>query len=347
MVGIRAEETTRAARSEPKRTEASEATIACVASTVVYGERDLHDREVARGIRAAIAAYGLWGLLTIYWKALSDFDPFELIGWRIALASVVMAAVVTVRGRWSVLLALRRDPVVLGRLTLAALLLTANWTTYVWAVVNGRVIETALGYFFAPLFTMLFGVTILGEHASRLQRLAILFAAAAVVVLTVSYGRPPVVALILALSWSLYGLLKRQVPLGAIDSLAGETLVLALPAVAVVALTFGGGTSIPAEAAFGEWALVALTGVVTAVPLLLFAVAAQRVPFTLLGALQYLVPTINLVLGWAVYDEAMPLDRLVGFALVWAALVAVTVDRLRQPPALPEPMSQLTPTAGD
>ena len=315
-----------------------------VASCTVHGDHP--DHEVARGIRAAVVAYGLWGLLTIYWKALAGFDPFELIGWRIALASVIMAVVVTVRGRWSVLLAVRRDRAVVFRLTLAALLLTANWTTYVWAVVNGRVIETALGYFFAPLFTMLFGVTILGEHASRLQRLAIALAAVAVVVLTISYGRLPIVALILAVSWSLYGLLKRQVPLGAIESLAGETFVLAIPAVVVVAVSAGAADSIPATADAADWVLVSLTGLVTAVPLLLFSIAAQRVPFTLLGALQYLIPTINLVLGWAVYEEAMPLDRLVGFALVWTALVAVTVDRVRQSHPAPRPVSDLTPTAG-
>ena len=295
-------------------------------------------------MQAAVVAYGLWGLLTIYWKALTGFDPFELIGYRIALASVVMAVIVTLRRRWSVLLALRHDRAVLARLTLAAVLLTANWTTYVWAIVNGRVIETALGYFFAPLLTMVLGVTVLGEHASRLQRLAIALSAAAVVVLTISYGRPPIVALILAVSWSLYGLLKRQVPLGAIDSLAGETLVLAVPAVAVVALTVGSADSVPATASAGDWVLVALTGVVTAAPLLLFAVAAQRVPFTLLGALQYLVPTINLVLGWAVYGEPMPADRLVGFVLVWAALVSVTVDRLRQPEPVRPSVADLTAT---
>ncbi|MGI9031270.1 MAG: EamA family transporter RarD [Ilumatobacteraceae bacterium] len=308
----------------------------------MHGEHP--DREVARGVRAAVVAYGLWGLLTIYWKALTGFDPFELIGYRIALASVVMAVIVTLRRRWSVLLALRHDRAVLARLTLAAMLLTANWTTYVWAIVNGRVIETALGYFFAPLLTMVLGVTVLGEPASRLQRLAIALSAAAVVVLTISYGRPPIVALILAVSWSLYGLLKRQVPLGAIDSLAGETLVLAVPAVAVVALTVGSADSVPATASAGDWVLVALTGAVTAAPLLLFAVAAQRVPFTLLGALQYLVPTINLVLGWAVYGEPMPADRLVGFVLVWAALVAVTVDRLRQPEPVRPSVADLTAT---
>ena len=279
-----------------------------------------------RGVRAAVGAYLVWGLLTIYWKQLADFDPFELIGWRMISASLVMALVVTVRGRWRVMVAALRDRRTAGRLALAAVLLTANWTSYVWAVANDRVLESALGYFMAPLATMALGMTVLGERASRLHKLGLGLAAAAVVVLTLSYGRPPIVALVIAGSWSLYGLLKRKVPLTPIESLAGETFVLAVPAALVVAVMATQGASIPATASGGEWLLVALTGVATALPLLLFAFAAQRVPFTLLGALQYLVPTINLVLGWAVYGEAMPADRLAGFGLVWMALAAVAVD---------------------
>jgi len=304
------------------------------------------DHELAVGLRAAIAAFGLWGLLTIYWKALTGFDPFELIGWRIVLATVVMAVVITVRGRWAVVTAAFRDRVVLLRLTLAAVLLTANWTAYVWAIVNGRILETALGYFLAPLFTMLLGVVVLGEHASRLQRVALVLAGAAVVVLTISYGRLPVVAMIISVSWAVYGLLKRQIPLGAVESLAGETFVLAVPAAVVMAVFAGRVDSIPATASGVDWVLVLLTGLVTAVPLLLFAIAAQRVPFTLLGALQYLVPTINLLLGWVIYGEPMPADRLVGFALVWLALAAVTFDRLRGTPQV-QRIAGLTPTGGD
>ncbi len=214
------------------------------------------------------------------------------------------------------------------RLAVAAVLLTANWTAYVWAVTNDRIIETALGYFMAPLGTMILGVTVLHEHASRLQKLAIGLAALAVVVLTMSYGRPPVVALVIAATWSTYGLLKRQVPLSPIESLAGETFLLTIPAGVLVVAMAGSSDSIPSTATGGEWVLILLTGVVTAVPLLLFAVAARRVPFTLLGALQYLVPTINFLLGWLVYDEPLPLERLVGFALVWAALIAVAVDQV-------------------
>ncbi len=303
------------------------------------------DHELTVGLRAAIAAFSVWGLLTIYWKSLTGFDPFELIGWRIALATVVMAIVITVRARWGVMAAAFRDRVVLLRLTVAAVLLTANWTAYVWAVVNGRILETALGYFLAPLFTMLLGVIVLGEHASRLQRLALVLAGVAVVVLTISFGRLPVVAMIISVTWAVYGLLKRQIPLGAVESLAGETFVLAVPAAVVVVVFAGRADSIPATATGIEWILVSLTGVVTAVPLLLFAVAAQRVPFTLLGALQYLVPTINLLLGWVIYGEPMPADRLVGFVLVWLALAAVTYDRLRAAPRV-HPVAGLTPTGG-
>jgi chloramphenicol-sensitive protein RarD len=303
-------------------------------------------RAARRGVQAAVVAYLVWGLLTIFWKELAQFDPFELIGWRIISASVVMAAVISIRGRWRVLTAALRQPRVAVRIAVAAVLLTANWTGYVWAVTNDRVLETALGYFMAPLATMVLGVTVLGEQASRLQRSALALAGAAVVVLTISYGRPPWVALIIAASWSLYGLLKRQVPLTPIESLAGETFILLGPALVLVAVLGGAADSIPATATGGDWALIALTGVVTAVPLVLFAVAAKRVPFTLLGALQYLVPTINLLLGWLVYDESMPADRLVGFALVWIALLAVTVDQVGTPGQRAERARALAPTGG-
>jgi chloramphenicol-sensitive protein RarD len=284
----------------------------------------------SQGVRAAVAAYAIWGLLTIYWKELAGFDAFELIGWRIACAAVVMAVIVTLRGRWPALVAAGRDRRLMVRVTIAALLLTANWTSYVWAIVHDRVIEAALGYFMAPLGTMLLGILVLHEHTSRLQRLALACAALSVVVLTISYGRPPILAFVIAASWSLYGLCKRQVPLSPVESLAGETFLLALPAAALaVVLANTIDDSIPATATAPDWILVLLSGLVTAVPLLLFAFAAQRVPLTLLGGLQYLVPIINFLLGWLVYDESMPADRLVGFVLVWAALVAVTVDRWR------------------
>jgi chloramphenicol-sensitive protein RarD len=287
------------------------------------------DPELARGIRAGIAAYLIWGLLTLYWKQLADFDPFELIGWRMSMAAIVMAVIVTLRGSWGVMLDAFRDPRLVVRITVAGLMLTANWTTYVWAVVNDRVIETALGYFLAPLGLSAVGVFLLGERLTRLKQVGIGFALLAVIVLTWSYGRVPVVALILAVTWSSYGLLKRRVPLGPMESLAGETFALALPALALVVWGAGRSDGIPATASTVEWAMVLGLGVITAVPLLLFAVAAKSVPFTVLGPLNYLVPIINFVLGWAVFGEPLPADRVVGFALVWLALAAVTVDTVR------------------
>jgi chloramphenicol-sensitive protein RarD len=153
-------------------------------------------------------------------------------------------------------------------------------------------------------------------------------AALAVAILTISYGRPPWIALLIAASWSLYGLAKRWVPLGAVDSLAGETFVLFVPALVAVVAVSGGGDSVARSADATDWVLVFGTGVVTAVPLMLFAAAAQSIPFTLLGPLNLLVPVINFVLGWRVYDEAVPIDRLVGFAIVWVALLVVIWDRV-------------------
>jgi chloramphenicol-sensitive protein RarD len=287
------------------------------------------DPEVAKGVRAGVLAYLLWGLLTVYWKQLSDFDPIELIGWRVLMAGVVMAVLVSVNGRWSVIGASLLDRRLAARLLVAALLLSTNWTTYVWAVVHDHVIETALGYFLAPLGTMAIGVFVLGERLTALKRVAIVFAVAAVVVLTASYGRLPFVAVVIAASWSLYGLAKRKVPLSPIESLAGETFLLALPALVVVIVLGQRSDSVPSTAGPADWVLVVGTGVVTALPLLLFAMAAKRVPFTLLGPLNYLVPIINFLLGWLVYGEPLPPSRVVGFVFVWCALVAVTTDTVR------------------
>ena len=287
------------------------------------------DRAQLRGLQAAVTAYVLWGLLTIYWKQLSGLDAIELIGWRVATATVFMSIVVTVTGRWAPIVATLRNRSTLLRITLASLLLTANWTTYVWAVVNDRVIETALGYFLAPLGTMAVGVVVLGETLTPLKRWSIGFALVAVAVLTVSYGKFPWVALVLAGSWSWYGLTKRRVPLGPVESLTSELLVLALPAAALVAAGFVRSGGIPDQAVGADWVLLVGTGAITAIPLLLLAFAAQRVPFTVLGPVQYLVPLINFLLGWLAFDEALPPSRVVGFVLVWIALVLVTVDMVR------------------
>lgn len=286
-----------------------------------------HDEAAVRsGIVAGVACFTLWGALTVYWKQLTHFDPFELVGWRIVSAATVMSIVLTVTRRWPRLRPVVRDRRLLSRVVLAAMLLATNWTTYVWAVVHGHVIDTALGYFLGPLGTIAVGVWLFGEPLRRLQKVAVAFAVAAVGVLTAGYGRFPVVAVLLATSWMLYGILKRQVPLNPIESMSAESFIALVPAIVTVIALTGHDGSVAATADTREVLMVAGTGIVTVVPLMLFAWSAQRVPFTLLGPMQYIIPSINFLLGWAVYHEEMTPSRLAGFALVWAGLVLITVD---------------------
>lgn len=290
---------------------------------------DPHPQQRA-GIIAGLVAYVVWGLLTIYWKQLNAFDAFELIGWRIATSAVLMVIVLTVTRRWKRLAVLRRDRALLLRVACAALLLTINWTAYVWAVVHDQVLETALGYFIAPLGTITVGVLVLHEPLRRALKIALVLAASAVVVLAISYGRVPWLALTIAASWTLYGYLKKRVPLSPIESMAAESFILALPAVGLAIAMAGRPASIPNSASSGELAYALLTGVATVAPLTLFAFAAQRMPLTAIGPMQYIVPSMNFVIGWQLYDEPLSAVKLAGFGLVWLGLIVLTVDTLRR-----------------
>lgn len=288
------------------------------------------------GLATGLSAYLLWGLLTIYWKQLSAFGAFELIGWRITTAAVLMAVLITVRRRWASLRTAVIDRHLLTRVAIAAVLLSVNWTAYVWAVVNERVLETALGYYIAPLGTVALGVLVLRETLRTAQWLSLGLAAASVVVLAISYGRIPWIALALASTWSVYGYLKRQVPLRPVDSMAAETLLLAAPAVTLVVVLAGGTASVTTAASPLEWFYVLASGLATVVPLTLFAHAAQRVPLTVLGPMQYLIPSMNFLIGWLVYHEPLTASRVTGFALLWtglALLTAETLHRTRKRPA--------------
>ena len=281
-----------------------------------------------RGFQAALFAYTLWGLLTIYWKQLAGLDAFQLIGWRVVTATIIMLAVVAAGGHWPAIKQALSTPATLSRLVGAAVLLTVNWTTYVWAVVNDRVIETALGYFLAPLGTMALGVFVLGEKLTTIKRVSIGLVLVAVAVLAGSAGRVPWVALGLAISWSWYGLTKRRVPLDAIASLTAELIVLATPALGLVIVGWYQADGIPHKAAGVDWIFLLGTGAITATPLLLFAFAAKRVPFTMLGPTNFLVPGINFLLGWLVYHETITSSALIGFGLVWVALALTTGESL-------------------
>ena len=278
------------------------------------------------GITLGFSAYIIWGLVTIFWKQLKSFDSFELIGWRITTSAILLVAYMTATKKMKPLLLTMRDPQTLVRLIVASILLTINWSTYVWAVVNGHVIEAALGYFIAPLSTMVLGVFALHEKLRRSQMVAVCFALCGVAVLTIEYGRVPWIALTIASSWTFYGYLKKQVQLPPLESLTGEVTVAFIPAVIYIAMCWNRVNSVSNTASSTQWLLITLTGFITTVPLLLFAAASQRIPLTLIGPMQYINPTINFLLGWLLYDEEITTTKVAGFALIWICLAIVLLD---------------------
>jgi chloramphenicol-sensitive protein RarD len=279
------------------------------------------------GLAAGTGAYLLWGLFPLYWPLLEPAGPVEILAHRIAWSLVFLAAVLAVTAGFRWIRALDRRQ---GRLlALAAALITVNWGTFIYGVNSGHVVETSLGYFINPLVSVALGVTVLRERLTAEQRLAVAIAAVAVAVLAIDYGRPPWIALTLAFSFGTYGLVKKRAGIGGAQSLAVETTLLVLPAVAYLVWleAAGRGTLLTEDA--GHAALLAGAGVTTAVPLILFGAAAIRVPLTTLGLLQYLAPTLQFLIGVLVYAEPMPPSRLAGFALVWVALGVFTAGALR------------------
>jgi chloramphenicol-sensitive protein RarD len=279
------------------------------------------------GVIAGLVSYVIWGLFPLFWPLVEPAGPAEILAHRIlwSLAFLVVVLALTVGFRWLRTVGRRR----LLQLCAAAALITVNWGVFIYAVTNDRVLEAALGYFITPLVSVGFGMLVLGERLRPAQAVAVGLGALAVAVLTAYYGGLPWVALVLAASFGTYGLLKKLAGVGAAEGLALETLVLLAPALAYLALLWSTGEGTFGTEGAGHALLLAASGVVTAVPLLLFAASVTRVPLTMVGLLQYLAPVLQFLIGWLVVDEAMPTSRWVGFALVWAALGIFTWDGLR------------------
>jgi len=273
-----------------------------------------------------VAAYALWGLFPLYWPLLEPAGAVEILAHRIFWSLIVMAVLVVAARRTAQFRANLRNPRVRNLLTLAAVLVTCNWGTYIWGVNHKHVVETSLGYFINPLVTVLMGVLILGERLRRWQWIALGLAPAAVVALTVEYGQPPWIALILAFSFGSYGLCKKKANVGAVESLAFETTVLAPFALAYIVFLTATGASHFTNSGAGHAALLVGTGIVTAVPLICFGGAATRLSMTMLGMLQYLAPVIQFLLGVFALHEPMPPMRWVGFVLVWLALAMFSAE---------------------
>ena len=277
------------------------------------------------GIVAAVGAYTLWGILPIYWKILQSVDAPQILAHRIVWSFLFLTGLVVLRAEWRQF----RDGMTWPRLRLygvAAVLLGANWLIYIWAVNTGHIVDTSLGYYINPLVSVLLGTTFLRERLRPLQWAAVALAGLGVIYLTLSFGRLPWIALALPITFRAYGLLKKLAPLGVLTGLTLETATLAPAALVYLAwVQFHGRGAFGARGA-GITFLLVFAGVMTSLPLLLFARAAQTVRLATLGLLQYIAPSLALVIGVFLYRESFGHERAVGFAIIWGALALYWVD---------------------
>lgn len=289
---------------------------------------DRSDAAIGRGVLIATVAYLLWGVFPLYFLLLAPTGPIEVVAWRVVTSLVFLALLITVTRGWGRFARLVRDGRALAWLGLASVLLAINWTTFVSAAITGQIVETSLGYFINPVLTVLLGVVVLRESLRPLQWAAVAISVVAVIVITVGYGEVPWIALILAGSFGIYGLAKNRVgrSAGALSGLAAETLLLSPVAVIVlIVIAMTTGLTMGANGS-GHTLLLIGSGAVSAIPLLLFAAGARRIPLSYLGLLQYLAPVIQFLLGVFLLHEPMPTARWIGFGIVWVALVLLALD---------------------
>jgi chloramphenicol-sensitive protein RarD len=282
------------------------------------------------GMLYAATAYTLWGLFPIYFKALQNVSPGEILWHRIAWAFVFLLIVLAVRRQWQWIPKVARQPKVLAGFTASAVLLSINWYIYIWSVNNDHIVDASLGYFMNPLVSVLLGFLLLHERLRPAQWAAVALAAAGVAWLTWQAGHPPWIGLGLAFSFGFYGLLRKTAALGALEGLALETSLLFPIAFGyLVWLAVNDQNAFLHASVASKWLLVA-AGPITAIPLLLFAAGARRIPMSTLGLLQYLAPSLQLLLGVWLYNEPFGENRLLGYAVIWSALVLYSLEGIRR-----------------
>ena len=288
-------------------------------------------RERSVGVASAFGAYLIWGFLPLYFLLLVPTGPWELVAWRILLAFVFCIILLSVTRAWRSFGRILRQPRLLLLTAVAGVFIYVNWQVYILATLTGHVIETSLGYFINPIVTVLLGVLVLRERLRLTQWIAIGISVAAVLVIVIGYGDFPWVALTLAFSFGIYGLIKKQVG-PAVDAVGGLTLesFWLLPVAIVQLIVVGVTTGITmGTVSVAHTILLSLAGIITAIPLLLFAAGARRVPLTVIGLLQFIAPVMQFIIGAWVLGEPMPLERWIGFGLVWVALIMLSVDSVR------------------
>jgi chloramphenicol-sensitive protein RarD len=288
-----------------------------------------------KGVVAAVGAYTLWGLLPVYWKALQAVPALETLAHRTVWSLLFVLLIQAARGRWEWVRLVRQRPRMLLTFLGSTCLLGVNWLTYIWAVTAGHVVDSSLGYFINPLVSVLLGVLFLGERLRPWQAVAVGLAAVSVVYLTLGLGSLPWIALVLAGTFGFYGLLRKTAPLGSLEGLSLETALLSLPALTYLLSLEVAGRANFGHAGASTTGLLAFAGVITALPLLLFAWAARNTTLGTMGILHYIAPTLQFLLGLLAYHEPFSPARLLGFCGVWLALLvysaeALTHERLRR-----------------
>jgi len=277
------------------------------------------------GIAYGVGAYVIWGLLPIYWRWLERASSFEILGHRAIWSLVVCLLFLAFQKQLKSTFKLVKDLRTFSLLALTSLLLSANWGIYIWAVSVDRVVEAALGYYITPLVAVSFGVFALKEKLHKLQLISVLLATVGVLILTFTYGRLPLIAIGLAVSWGSYSLIKKQLNAGALETLSIETIIAFIPSFFYVSYLLNNN-----EAEFGQdWGFsiaLASAGLVTVIPLLLFNAATTRLPLTITGLLQYITPSIMFLIGIVVFHEPLQLTKLIGFIFIWIALVILGRD---------------------
>lgn len=285
-------------------------------------------REQRAGFAAAVTAFAIWGVLPLYLRPLAELQALEIMAHRIVWSCVLVFAWLGLRGEAGAVRTALANPGTRYRLMATAVLISINWLLYVWSIANGHVIDASLGYFINPLLNVLLGVLVLGERLNVAQKAAVALAAAGVLYLAIVAGRPPWIALTLAASFGAYGLIRKVVKVDAVPGLATETLLLAPFALGFLVWLEAQGTAAFGHATPHINALLLGSGLVTALPLALFAFGARRIPLSTIGLVQYIGPTLQFMLGVVVFKEAFTVERGIGFVFIWAALAVYATDGL-------------------
>lgn len=291
------------------------------------------------GLLLGVAAYVCWGLFPLYWPLLKPALPLEILAHRVTWSLVIGLVAVVIRHHFNSVWQMLKDRRVFGWLALASVALSFNWGIFIWAINSGHVVESALGYYINPLVMIAAGVLLLGERMRSVQWIAVMFGGLSVIILSVDYGHPPYIALSLAFSWGCYGLVKKHLSLGAVETLTIETMFMVIPAVGYLLVLSHRGSG-----QFGSSThmtlLLMTAGAVTAIPLLLFNGATSRIPLSTVGLLQYINPTIQFVIGILLRHEKMSEGRWIGFILIWVALVLLSVDGYRSSRAIDDSIAE-------